>query len=919
MKKVMAVLIAVLLCCGTGICSCAQVMRKSFVKSLLERGEVLERVYSEEFKDVKAVDDFSDFVQAALETGIIKRTDYFRPYDHITRDEAVELVKNILVYLKRDFNEADFDSFKGTELLSEADRDALIDKMYDIYKNGRIKTGSEKLDEKINYILHGEGEMNEVAAGYFNSGFKKVIGNSSSKDYERGCEEISMAYGAMLSKRDSILTGEYVFDDNGGIIQGHGGNVFFDEKSGKYYMYGEARKTSAPPEHLKKYADWGWRIGVACYSSEDLYNWKYESLALEMKEGYWGMKFPESDIKVGEVLERPKVIYNKKTDKYVMWMHIDTGNYGYARAGVAISDSPTGPFEYITSYRPKDKMSRDMTVFQDDDGSAYIYFSTDENASLACSKLSEDYLEPVGEVYYCITRKWREAPAVFKYKDTYYMITSGCTGWDPNEADYATAPSPTGPWTQHGNPCVGEDSHITFGGQSHWVMPLDSKKGHFIFMADIWRPEHHSESGSIWLPIQIQPDGEIRIEWIDEWKLEDVGSTVIKPEDTRALYGEEVKLPEKVKLINAEGEEERGVTWQIPRMNYPGHYKVTGIVENSKLKTEAEVYSVPEKLIYFVDCGSENGEEFSFIAQSTFNSSPDKEYGVDEKTGKSWGYTADNEAGHLGNAQMESSVRYDYSEGGEENIGKGIAYRMEVEADKEYSVFIGVKDPWGEKGRYLDFLINGETVVDGYNTEGGYRVFLIKGVEAENGEITVSSVRDEKSVERQLDPVISWIMVSEGDAKDIENEEKPEGGMEVVLEEYNPLPKILTIKGTVLALTYDKEGGLRAEKYKGTENQKWMLEYNMEGSCLVNTAREDGQEVRTLDVSGGSKESGAWVIDYKKTYGDNQKWFFEKETDGSYLIRSANSNLYLTYEDSHFCQREKGAEGQRWTVKTVKK
>ena len=54
MKKVMAVLIVVLLCCGTGICSCAQVMRKSFVKSLLERGEVLERVYSEEFKDVKA-------------------------------------------------------------------------------------------------------------------------------------------------------------------------------------------------------------------------------------------------------------------------------------------------------------------------------------------------------------------------------------------------------------------------------------------------------------------------------------------------------------------------------------------------------------------------------------------------------------------------------------------------------------------------------------------------------------------------------------------------------------------------------------------------------------------------------------------------------------------------------------------------
>ncbi len=919
MKKIISMLIVVLLCCSIGICSCAQVVRKSFLKSLLEGGEVLERVYSEEFKDVKHTDDFSDYVQAALEAGIIAKSEFFRPYDSITRDEAVQMVKSILVYLKRDFKDAEFASFKGTELLSEADRDALIGKMCDIYLNGKIKTGNAKLDEKINYILHGEKEVNEVAAEYFNSGFKKVIGNASVKDYERGCEEISMAYGAMRSERDSILTGEYVFDDNGGIVQGHGGNVFFDEKTQKYYMYGEARKTSNPPENLRKYADWGWRIGVACYSSEDLYNWKYESLALEMKENYWGMKFPESDIRVGEVLERPKVIYNKKTDKYVMWMHIDTGNYGYARAGVAVSDYPTGPFEYVTSYRPRDKMSRDMTVFQDNDGSAYIYFSTDENASLACSRLSDDYLEPVGDVYYCIERKWREAPAVFRYKDTYYMITSGCTGWDPNEADYATAPAPTGPWTQHGNPCVGENAHITFGGQSHWVMPLDSEKGHFIFMADIWRPEHHSESGSIWLPIQIQPDGQIRIEWLDEWKLEDVGSTVVKPDSIKAVYGEDVKLPEKVKLIGQTATEERHVKWNIPPMNYPGHYVVTGEVENSKMQAEADVYCIPESLTYFIDCGSEKSKDFDIIAQNTFNSSSDQQYGIDEKTKKRWGYAADTESGHLDNEKMENSVRYDYSDGGEKNVGKGITYRMEAEEGKTYSVFVAVKDPWGEKGRYIDLLVNGKNVVDGYNTEGGYRVFLVKNIMAEKGEISVSSVRDERSVESHLDPILSWIMVCEGDVKAVENADEPQEEAEVFLAEYEPLPRILTIKGTVLALTYDKAGGLRAEQYKGTQNQKWMLEYNMEGSCLINTNAEDVQAVRTLDVSSASKESGAWVIDYKKTYGDNQKWFFEKQPDGSYLIRSVNSDLYLTYEDGHFCQREKGAAYQKWVVKASKK
>lgn len=51
-----------------------------------------------------------------------------------------------------------------------------------------------------------------------------------------------------------------------------------------------------------------------------------------------------------------------------------------------------------------------------------------------------------------------EAPAIFKKSDgTYWMITSGCTGWDPNEARMFSAPSIWGPWTQHPNPCRGEN------------------------------------------------------------------------------------------------------------------------------------------------------------------------------------------------------------------------------------------------------------------------------------------------------------------------------------------------------------------------------------------------------------------------------------------------------------------------------
>lgn len=64
------------------------------------------------------------------------------------------------------------------------------------------------------------------------------------------------------------------------------------------------------------------------------------------------------------VLERPKVLHNHQTGKFVMWMHIDDAQYGWARVGVAVSDSPLGPFSYERSFRPHDQESRDFTVWQ---------------------------------------------------------------------------------------------------------------------------------------------------------------------------------------------------------------------------------------------------------------------------------------------------------------------------------------------------------------------------------------------------------------------------------------------------------------------------------------------------------------------------------------------------------------------------
>lgn len=71
-----------------------------------------------------------------------------------------------------------------------------------------------------------------------------------------------------------------------------------------------------------------------------------------------------ADLAPNMVLERPKVLYNDRLKSFVMWMHIDDAKYEMARAGVAVSATPTGPFKFLHSFRPNDQQSRDLTVFK---------------------------------------------------------------------------------------------------------------------------------------------------------------------------------------------------------------------------------------------------------------------------------------------------------------------------------------------------------------------------------------------------------------------------------------------------------------------------------------------------------------------------------------------------------------------------
>jgi sucrose-6-phosphate hydrolase SacC (GH32 family) len=277
---------------------------------------------------------------------------------------------------------------------------------------------------------------------------------------------------------------------------------------GVYYLYGEIKKGKT---NLVPGQDWeDYRVdagGVSCYSSRDLLHWKNEGVALATNR-----TDTASDLYIGRVVERPKVIYNRVTRQYVLWMHIDRDDYGYARAGVAVSDSPGGPFRYLRSARPNGQQVRDMTVFQDVDGRAYIVYASENNNTMQVCLLSPDYLSPTKVYKRILIGERREAPAVFRADGKYYLITSLCSGWDPNAARIAVADSMLGQWVQGGNPCVGADSATTFHSQSTFVLPVGGDR--FLFMADRWIKTDLEKSGYLWLPLTVR-DGRVKIS--DEW------------------------------------------------------------------------------------------------------------------------------------------------------------------------------------------------------------------------------------------------------------------------------------------------------------------------------------------------------------------------------------------------------------------
>ena len=305
-----------------------------------------------------------------------------------------------------------------------------------------------------------------------------------------------------------MKNGQPFLDTSGNPIHAHGGWMLDHE--GYTYWYGEDRRDN----HY---------VSVYRSPSDDLKHWEFRGhiLSTDTPARETSARFDlrlsrEKDGVIRKVnVERPKVLYNEKTKKFVLWAHWENGeNYHDARACVASSDYPDWDFVYHGSFNPFGEMSRDCTVHTDSSGDAYFISASRDNADLHIYRLTEDYLNADEWVKSIFCHEFREAPALFERMGKTFMISSYCTGWAPNQGKWCSADSVTGRWGLLHD--FGDST--TFRSQSAFIYRRGDR---YWYVGDRWmggEPKYF-ESTYVVLEIRFDADGNPYIEWTDEPEL----------------------------------------------------------------------------------------------------------------------------------------------------------------------------------------------------------------------------------------------------------------------------------------------------------------------------------------------------------------------------------------------------------------
>lgn len=275
---------------------------------------------------------------------------------------------------------------------------------------------------------------------------------------------------------DAIYPGRVWLDTKKERIQAHGAGMFYED--GTYYWYGEDKSHTR-----KKGKLWTW--GIRCYTSKDLCNWEDRGHIIEPEP-----EDKESIFHPNRRMDRPHIIKNDRTGKYVLWLkYCDKAHFA-----ILTADTLLGPYHLETPYfRPYGRKAGDFDLAVDvKSGAGYLYVELDHKDVVVC-RLTEDYLDVTPEkavIYTGLKPPFaREGVTHFVHHGKHYLLTSGMTGYVPNPSEVAIADDFMGPFQVLGNPHVDDESFASFNSQASFAFRVEGD-GRIVIMADRWVPEY---------------------------------------------------------------------------------------------------------------------------------------------------------------------------------------------------------------------------------------------------------------------------------------------------------------------------------------------------------------------------------------------------------------------------------------------
>ena len=347
----------------------------------------------------------------------------------------------------------------------------------------------------------------------------------------------------------AVRPGQVWLDTEGKRIQAHAGGIIFENDT--YYWYGENKEYTDGKSPV-----WTW--GIRLYSSKDFYNWTDCGLIIPpVVDDPSSPLFPESKV------DRPHIVKNEKTGRYVCWIKLSGPEACFT---VLTAESLQGPYEIVRDfYNPLDLHIGDFDIAVDEkSGKAYLYCEA-EHDRVVGMLLSDDYLQAeklVSTQYSGLQPPFcREGVTVFERGGRLFMLTSGMSGYVPNQSDAAEADGYESGFASVGDPHVGDDSLSSFNSQIGQVFHVPGTDT-YIALADRWVPGYemtHDRSLAIrqaiasthdpekypaakeqmeelmaapmlesactrdadyvFLPIECSADGKPRIPWKESWTL----------------------------------------------------------------------------------------------------------------------------------------------------------------------------------------------------------------------------------------------------------------------------------------------------------------------------------------------------------------------------------------------------------------